>query len=94
MFVNDSFTPLIWPGFSPRSDDASAQAFSVFMVVILLMSVWALQALLNLLRSVGDALDDLIEQMFSTETMLHASTVLGDPSCLAQRFSDRRIRTK
>ena len=48
-----------------------------------------LQAFFGLLRSVGDALDDLVEEMLKVDTFANTSKFFNDPSCLAHRFGDR-----
>ena len=61
---------------------------------MLTFGVWSLRALLNVLRSVGDALDDLVEEMLKVRTLTHASKFFDDPACLALRFGDRRTARK
>ena len=56
--------------------------------------IWALQALLNLLRSVGDALDDLIESMLKMHSLADSQKFFEDPSCVAQRFKERAVARK
>ena len=54
----------------------------------------ALFAFLNLLRSVGDALTDLVEEMLKVRSLAKVSKLLGDPMCLALRFRDRDAARK
>ena len=48
----------------------------------------------NLLRSVGDALTDLVEEMLKVRSLAKISKLLGDPMCLALRFRDRDAARK
>ena len=44
--------------------------------------------------SVGDALDDLVEEMLKVDTFANTSKFFNDPSCLANRFGDRHTSRK
>ena len=41
----------------------------IFCVLLLAFAIWALVAFLNLLRSIGDALDDLVEEMLKVQNL-------------------------
>ena len=71
-----------------------AQAELVVLLVIVGICLWMLQAFLRLLRSVGDALDDLVEEMLKVDTFANTSKFFNDPSCLANRFGDRHTSRK
>ena len=68
---------------------AAIQALVIACAVLLVVWVWALYALLNLLRAVGDALADLIEEMHKAHNCARVAALFEDPSFLAHRFSDR-----
>ena len=68
---------------------------TLFMyAAILCVSTRSLFSLLNLLRSVGDALDDLVGELLEVQNLAHASKFFEEPSCLASRFSGRHTARK
>ena len=80
---------------------SSTSDLDVFEQVLLLgaffslaLGLWGLFAFLNLLRSVGDALTDLVEEMLKVRSLAKVSKLLGDPMCLALRFRDRDAARK
>ena len=49
---------------------------------------------LNLLRSIGDALEDLVEEMLKAHNLAHADKLFNDAHCLANRFRDHNAARK
>ena len=63
-------------------------------VVLLAGAIVALVAFLNLLRSIGDALDDLVEEMLKAHNLAYADKLFNDAHCLANRFRDHDAARK
>ena len=45
-------------------------------------------------RSIGDALDDLVEEMLKAHNLAHADKLFNDAHCLANRFRDHNAARK
>jgi hypothetical protein len=67
---------------------SAMQGQLVAFAIILIIAFWGLCALLNLLRSVGDALSDLVEEMNKAHNCSRVAALLDDPSFLVRRFTD------
>ena len=70
------------------------QVFLLAAIFMLASGLWGLFAFLNLLRSVGDALTDLVEEMLKVRSLAKTSKFFHDPMCLALRFRDRDAARK
>ena len=64
------------------------------LLAVLTLHRLALVAFLNLLRSIGDALHDLIEEMLKVHNLAHADKLFNDAHCLVNRFRDRNAARK
>ena len=70
------------------------QAILLLCILLLAIGIWALVAFLNLLRSIGDALDDLVEEMLKIYNLSHADRLFNDSHCLVNRFRDPNASRK
>jgi hypothetical protein len=72
-----------WIGFK----SVETQGLVVAVAIMLVIFLWALHALLNLLRSVGDALSDLVEEMHKAHNCSQVAAFFEEPGFLAHRFT-------